>query len=489
MSTVAPIFCPGVNSYTNTMQQSKVPTRKQPMHRCPYIPVPIGILIVAVWVSPTVPIATKAVIASDPDENFESQWPQWRGPWGTGFAPRAEPPIEWDENNNIRWRIELPGKGHSTPIAWGQQIYVTAAVPTAPVEIPHYSGVPGAHDNAPVTHHYDFVVLAVSRSNGEIAWKKSVRRELPHEGGHHTGSLASASATTDGKYVFAFFGSYGLYCLDRSGNIQWEQHLGQMQSKHGHGEGSSPALYRDTLIVNWDHEGQSFIIAFDKHTGHQKWKIARDEVTSWATPIVVEVAGKAQVVVSGTQRLRGYDLQTGAVIWECDGLSANIVASPLAANGMVYAGSSYEKKAIVAVRLVGATGNVTGTNHIAWTRTRLTPYVPSPVLLEKTLYFLGHYQGVLSCVNATTGEDRFGPFRINGLRNIYSSPVAAAGRVYITDREGMTVVFHGNDPSRILAQNHLDDSFSASAALVGRDLLLRGERFLYCISQINSNQP
>ena len=148
--------------------------------------------------------------------------------------------------------------------------------------------------------------------------------------GHFTASLASNSPVTDGERVYAFFGSRGLYCFDVDGKPQWEKDLGEMQTKHGHGEGSSPALYGDTLIVNWDHEGQSFVAAFDKRNGKQRWKAAREEVTSWATPIVVEHAGKPQVVISGTHRVRGYDLATGAVIWECGGLSANIVASPVA---------------------------------------------------------------------------------------------------------------------------------------------------------------
>ena len=166
-------------------------------------------------------------------------------------------------------------------------------------------------------------------------WKKILREEFPHEGGHETGSLASNSPVTDGQFLYAFFGSRGLYCLDLNGELKWQKDLGRMQTLHAHGEGSSPVLHGDTLIVCWDHEGDSFLYAFDKRTGKERWKVARDEKTSWSTPLVVEHEGKPQVVISATKRVRGYDLATGALLWECAGLSRNVVSSPVAGHGMV----------------------------------------------------------------------------------------------------------------------------------------------------------
>ena len=417
------------------------------------------------------------------DDSRNQYWPQWRGPLATGVAPQADPPIEWNETKNIRWKVSLPGKGHSTPVVWGDRVFVTTAVPYGDKVEPKSSGRPGAHDNSPVTQHHDFVVLAVNRRDGTIIWQRSVRKALPHEGGHYTASLASSSPVTDGDDVYAFFGSYGLYCLDLDGNVQWSTDLGDMHSKHGHGEGSSPALYGDALVVNWDHEEQSFLVAFDKRTGEARWRVARDEVTSWATPIVVEHNGIPQLIVSGTGRVRSYDLATGGVIWECGGLSANIVASPVAADGMVFAGSSYEKRAMLAIRLDGAGGDLTSTNHVVWTRLTGTPYVPSPLLYGNSLYFLRHYQGILSRVNVTTGTDDGGPFRLGQLRDVYASPVAAANRIYITDRDGTTQVISHTANPEVLGVNQLNDSFSASAALVGRELFLRGERYLYCVAE------
>jgi outer membrane protein assembly factor BamB len=413
----------------------------------------------------------------------EHYWPQWRGPLGTGVAPHASPPVEWSERKNIRWKIALPGNGHSTPIVWGDRIFITTAVPYGEALPPKYSDASGAHDILPVTHPHRFMVVAVNRLDGKILWERVVREELPHEGAHYTASLASNSPVTDGEHLFAFFGSYGLYCLDLNGKLLWQTDLGDLQTLHSHGEGSSPALYRETLIVNWDHEGESFVIAFDKRTGKQRWKVARGRGTSWTTPIVVENhAGAEQVIVSGSERVRGYDLVTGKAIWECGGLSVeNVVSSPVAGHGMVFAGSTYDKQAMLAIRLDGAKGDITGTKQVAWQRTRGAPYVPSPLLYGNSLYFLYHLQGILTRVNARTGEDQPGPLRLNGLRSVFASPVGTAGRVYITDREGATLVISHSDKPEVLALNQLEDSFSASAAVAGRELFLRGQKYLYCI--------
>ena len=413
----------------------------------------------------------------------EHFWPQWRGPLSTGVAPHANPPVEWSESKNIRWKIALPGSGHSTPVIWGDRVFLTTAVPYGDTVKPKPGTAPGAHDNVPVTQRYRFAVLAVSRRDGKIVWQRTVHKELPHEDHHYTGSLASNSPVTDGEHLFAFFGSRGLYCLDLDGELLWKTDLGEMRVKHAHGEGSSPALHGETLIINWDHEGQSFVVAFDKRTGKQRWKVAREEVTSWATPIVVEHGGKPQVIISGTNRVRGYDLAGGNVIWECGGLSRNIVASPVAADGMVYAASSYDTQAMLAIRLDGAKGDITGTDQVVWTRKRGTPYVPSLLLYGESLYFLRHYQGILSRVNAKTGQEQHGPFRLNGIRNVYASPVGAADRVYITDRDGTSLVISHDEAPRVLALNRLDDSFSASAAVVGSELFLRGQQYLYCIAE------
>ena len=426
------------------------------------------------------------VALSTPSSCAENEnWPQWRGPLATGAAPHGDPPLEWDESRgkNIRWKTPIPGSGHCSPIVWDDFVFLTTAVARGEALPPRPSTAPGNHDNLPVTHRHDFVALAIRRSTGKIIWQRTLHSAVPEEQGHYTASLASQAPVTDGEHVFFFFGSYGLYCLDFTGKLIWKRDFGAMQIRHGHGEGSSPALHENTLIVNWDHEGASFVAAMDKHTGTDRWRMMRDEVTSWSSPIVVERAEGTQVVVSGTRRLRGYAIASGKVLWECGGLSANIVASPVAGEDMVFAGSSYEKQSLLAIHLQGAAGDITGTQHVAWSRSRGTPYVPSPLLYERGLYFLAHYQGILTRVDALTGEDRPGPLRLSRIKNVYASPVAAAGRIYITDLYGTTVVYSSGELPRPLARNTISESVSASAAIAGPDFFLRGQHHLYCLAR------
>jgi outer membrane protein assembly factor BamB len=424
-------------------------------------------------------------VAAGGDERPDplDQWAGWRGPLASGVAPRGNPPATWSEQENVRWKTALPGLGHSTPIIWGDRVYLTAAVAHGEAVAPHRDHDEGAHDNLASTRRQKFVVLGVDRRNGRILWETTVRDERPHEGTHSTGSWASNSPVTDGEQLFVSFGSRGIFALDPDGKVVWQTDLGDMQTRHGHGEGSSPALHGDTLVVNWDHQGESFLVALDKRNGMERWRVARDEITSWSTPLIVEHAGKNQIVVAATKRVRAYDLETGAEIWQVGGLSRNVVASPVAADGMIFVANSYDWQAMLAIRLSDAAGDITGTDAVVWTRSRDTPYVPSPLLDGDRLCFTKHIQGFLTCVNAKNGETLFGPVRLPGLDLVFASPAAGAGRMYIPGRSGATAVVKLGGEFELLALNRLDDSFSASPVIVGDALFLRGERHLYCIAE------
>jgi len=410
-----------------------------------------------------------------------ADWPQWRGPLGTGVAPDATPPLEWNPEKNVLWKSKIEGEGHATPVVSDGIIFLTTSVPIGDPITPRSSGRPGAHDNRKVTSAYQFQAWAINSKDGSVLWRRNLAEAIPVEGGHNTASLASASPVTDGERFYAFFGSHGLYCLNREGDLLWKKQLGTMHTKHGHGEGASPALYDQTLVVNWDHEEESFLVALDKTNGKEKWRVARNEVTSWSTPLITSVDGDPQVIVCGTAKVRGYRLLNGEVIWECGGMSANIVATPVVGNGVLYVGSSYEKRILMAIRLSGSRGDISDTAKVLWTRTRGTPYVPSPLLYHGALYFLTHYQNVLTRVEAETGNDAPGAFRLGPLSNIYASPVAANGHIYITDLDGKTLVMTDTDIPRAIAINPIGESVSASLVIDGSVILIRGNQHLYCV--------
>jgi outer membrane protein assembly factor BamB len=420
----------------------------------------------------------------------ERFWPQWRGPLMTGVAPRATPPLEWSETKNVRWKVEIPGKGSSTPVVWGDRIFVLTAVPTgepkaAPATAAPAGPRPGGGPPRGIVpeHVQQFTILAIGRADGKLLWKRVLREEQPHEGTHPTGTWASASAATDGDIVLAFFGSRGLYALDMSGRLLWEKDLGDMTIKLGFGEGSTPALSKDRVVVQWDHEGESFIVALDRKTGQQLWRRKREEGTSWASPLVVEHAGTTQIVTSATNKVRSYDAKGGDVLWETAGMTMNAIPTPVHKDGLVFLASGFRGNALLAVKLDAARGDISASPAIAWKLDRDTPYVPSLLVYGDELYILKGNNGLLSCLDTRTGERLYGPERLEGVPNVYASPIGAAGRVYIAGREGATAVVERGRAFKVLATNGLEDGFDASPVAVDSELYLRGRKFLYRISE------
>ena len=435
-------------------------------------------------------LALLALASSEPNAEAERFWPQWRGPLMTGVAPHGNPPVEWSETKNVRWKVEIPGKGSATPVVWGDRIFVQTAVPTgkrvteAAAEDngsarPQRGGPRGIQPE----EELEFMLMAFARADGKLLWQKVLRKELPHEGTHPTGTWASNSPVTDGEMVYAYFGSRGLYALDLDGNLKWEKDLGDMTIRLGFGEGASPALYGDRLIINWDHEGESFIVALDKRTGKELWRTGRDEMTSWTTPLVVPHNGRAQVVTSATGKIRSYDAETGKLLWESEGVTLNAIPTPVSSGGIVYATSGFRGNKLFAIRLDGAQGNLAETDAILWRFDRDTPYVPSPLLYDGRLYFLKSNSAIVSCFDARTGKPHYGPERLEGLTDVYASPVGAAGRVYIFGRDGAGAVLAHGPEMKVLAVNRLEDGFDASPAIVGSEMYLRGKKFLYRISE------
>lgn len=391
-------------------------------------------------------------------------WPAWRGVHFDGVAHGANPPVEWSENSNVRWKVALPGRGTSTPIVWGDRVFILAAIPTAGAD------------------RQQFTVLAYARADGRELWRRVVREQAPHAGHHRDHGYASASPVTDGDLLIAHFGSYGTYGLDLDGQVKWEVDLGDMQTRNSFGEGSSPALDGDTVVILWDHEAEDFIVALDRRAGRELWRQARDEPTGWCTPLIVEHGGRKEVIVNGTNRVRSYDLASGRPLWECGGQTANAIPSAVGADGVVFVTSGFRGSALQAIRL-GGSGEVANSGSLVWQHNRNTPYVPSPLLHEGLLYFLSGNNATLSIFRAADGEPHVSAARIEDVLGVYASPIAAAGRVYLVGRNGVTAVLKHGTSVEVLARNRLDDGFDASPVAVGDDLLLRGRANLYCLTR------
>jgi len=456
--------------------------------------------------------------AADVESEQASHWHQWRGPLANGVAPHGDPPVEWGEDKNVRWKVELPGQGTSTPIIWDNKILILTAIKTdqkpetADAENPEAEaekaetksadekaddagesrprrrgrfgrrGGRGRFGSTQPTNIHEFVVLCLDRSTGDVLWQHTAREELPHEGHHRDHGFASGSPTTDGQLLYASFGSRGIFCYTLDGEPRWDRDLGDMRTRNGFGEGASPTLIGDKLIVNWDHEGEDFVAALDANTGETRWQVDRDEPTGWSTPLAVEYDGKTQVVVNGTNRVKAYDLESGEVLWECGGQTVNAIPSPVTANGLVFCMSGFRGSAAFAIP-AGSSGDLTETEEYLWRHSGGTPYVPSPLLSGDLLYFTKGNAAVLNVLDARTGEYVIENQRLPGMRGVYASPVSASGRVYIVGRDGKAVVLREGAEFEVLAENELDDPIDASPAIVGKEMYLRGNKHLYCIAE------
>ena len=426
-----------------------------------------------------------------------AHWPQWRGPFFNGMA-RGDAPTTWSDTSNIKWKTEIPGRGHSTPAIWGDRIFLTTAITTgkpAPTPTPtpepaaaNNSGQqrgqrgPGGGAGALVEHRFD--VLCLDRKTGKILWQRTAKVATPHEGYHRAyGSFASNSPVTDGKYVYASFGSRGIYAYDFNGKLIWQKDLGvQMKMRLAFGEGSAPLLLGNRLFLVFDHEAESFMVALDKRDGKELWRVTRDERSSWSTPLAIEHGGRTEIVVPATNKVRSYDPETGKVLWESAGLGSNAIPVPVYQNGVVYVMSGHRDPKLMAIKL-GRQGDLTGSDAIVWSHTRGVPYTASPVLDDNKLYVVTD-SGMVSAFNATTGEPYYAQTRLPKASNLKASPIGANGKLYLATEDGDVVVVKMGEKFEVIATNHLTDQiFIATPVIAAGELFLRGQTTLFCISE------
>ncbi|MCH2182024.1 MAG: PQQ-binding-like beta-propeller repeat protein [Mariniblastus sp.] len=421
-------------------------------------------------------------------DETEQNWPQFRGPAGNGVAIHANPPTEWTPES-AKWSVEIPGKGSASPVVWGDKIILLTAIETE-------RKAPEAEEEEPAepeegrrsrfgrrrpkpTQIHEFLVLCVDRKTGKTLWQTKVNEAVPHESGHSTNTQSSGSPITDGKHIWASFNSFGLFCLDMDGQVKWERQLGTMSTRNGFGEGATPALYGDTLVVNWDHEGQSFIEAMDAKTGKTKWKKDRDERTTWSTPLIVKFGDKVQIVTNGTNRVRSYDLANGDLIWECGGQAGNPIPTPMVIDDMVICMTGFRGNAAMGIPL-DSQGDITDTDKITWARRDIGPYVPTGVLYKGQIYSTKGSSSVMTAVDAKTGETIIDEVRLEGMRELYASMVAANDHIFITGRNGNTLVLKHGDEMEVIAANELGEPVDATPAIVGDEIIIRSDKHLFC---------
>lgn len=408
-------------------------------------------------------------------------WPRWRGPFDTGVA-RGDAPLRWSDNENIAWKVAVPGKGHSSPVVWGDKLFLTSAVPTQPAapKAPDRSGFgAGARGEQP---EHKLVVFCFNRKTGQVIWEKAVRSVKPHEGYHQRyGSFASNSPVTDGKTLVTFFGSHGAYAFDLDGKLLWEFDPGiKLQMRNAFGEGTAAVLDGDTVLLNYDHEGPDQLIALDLKTGKPRWKKEREEISNWSPPFVTTFDGVRQAIVAAPTKVRAYRMTDGEQLWECAGLGANTIPAPVRHGDLVIVMSGFRDPNLLAIKL-GGSGDLTGSDRIVWTTNRGTSYTPSPVLHDGKLYMLTD-SGMISCLDASTGKPHYERVRLPKPYNFKASPVAVNGRLYLSSEEGDVIVLKLGESYEVLATNTLaDQGFIASPAVAGGDLYLRSQTHLFCV--------
>jgi outer membrane protein assembly factor BamB len=417
----------------------------------------------------TAGLALIALPAHPAGPEAKDAWRQWRGPNNNGVA-ESDAPLNFSDTENVKWRISIPGKGNSTPVISDGSIYVTTAV------------VSDKDDGTADFPLYDFLILAINKETGTEIWRRTATSAKPHEGHHRRyGSFASNSPVTDGEILIASFGSRGVYAYGMDGELLWKKDLGLLHMRLAFGEGIAPVLHGDSLIIQNDHEGESYLVVLDKRTGEEKWRAGRDERSSWPQPIVVEHDGREQLVTSST-RMRSYDFRTGELIWEAGGLGGNAIPAVINVNNeMVIAMTGYRDPNLLAVRL-GGTGDITdNTDYIKWTNQKGNAYSASPVLHEGILYFVTD-RGLVNAFDAVTGEKFYHQQRLPETYTFKASPVASNGKLYLASEEGDVIVLKMGKQYEVLAVNPMgDEMFVSSPVIVDSKLYLRSQDELFCI--------
>lgn len=420
----------------------------------------------------------------------QDNWPQFRGEHSLGVATNPNLPATWGTNENIAWQASVPGFGWSSPVVWGEKIFVTSVVRDGPVEPPKKGLYFGGERNTPSTNAQQWMVYCFDWQTGRKLWERQVHQGPATTPIHLKNTYASDTPVTDGERVYAYFGSAGLLsCYDAAGKEVWAKKWGPFKMRYGWGTGASPVLHKDRIYLVNDNEEKSFVVALNKRTGEEIWRVERDEKSNWATPFVWENEQRTELVTPGTQKVRSYDLD-GKLLWEFRGMSVIAIPTPFSKFGLVYICSGYVGDKIRPVYAIrpGASGDIslkegaTANSFIAWCEKTAAPYNPSPLVYGDYFYVLFDF-GFLSCRDAKTGKEVYEKQRINleGTSGFTASPWAYDNKIFCLSEDGDTFVFQAGREYKLIGKNSLGEMCMATPAIARDSLIIRTASKLYRI--------
>lgn len=429
-----------------------------------------------------------SVLASE--KPGDRNWSQWRGSDGTGISTETNLPAEWSSSKNIKWKTPLSGSGNSSPIVWGNKVFLTAEIEGDTVSgaqaVKHViDGQEFKHPDAVGADRYHtFKVICLDRDTGKLLWEQVAYEGTVFDDRHRKSSHASPTPATDGKYVFAYFGTEGLYCYDFNGKQIWKASPGPIATL-GMGTATSPVLFENLVILQCDEDNgeKSFMVAYDKKTGKEIWKTPRQVQASWTTPLIVRTPQRAELITSGNELIISYDPKTGKEWWRTKGHASNAIASPLVGHGMVFISAGFPLKRTLAIKL-GASGELDSLDaNIVWRYNKGSAYVPSPILYGDYMYVMTD-RGILTCLDAKTGNVIYEGARLPVPATFTASPVAVDGKIMMTSEDGDTFVIKAGPQHEVLATNSIEELVFASPAISNGMIFIRGEKHLYCISKM-----
>jgi outer membrane protein assembly factor BamB len=419
----------------------------------------------------------------------DNRWPQFRGPQSTGVAEDPNLPDTWSETENVAWKIDIPGIGWSSPVVWGDRVFITSVISKGDIEKPK-KGLYFGGERKAATDEHRWMVYCVDFKTGKTLWESEANRGAPPSSRHLKNTYASETPVTDGERLYAYFGNVGLFCYDLKGKLLWSKKWGPFNTRYGWGTAASPILYKDRVYIVNDNDDKSFMAAFDKKTGEQVWRVEREEGSNWSTPYIWENDMRTEIVTTGTKRVRSYDLN-GKLLWELAGMSSIAIPTPFSRFGLVYISSGYvmdNLRPVYAIR-PGASGDISlkegekGNKYIAWFQPQAGPYNPTPIVYGDYYYTLLD-RGFFTCHDARTGKEVYSKQRIEPTAGAFtSSPWAYNGKIFCLSEDGDTYVIQAGAEYKLVGKNSLGEMCMATPAIAGGSLIIRTSSKLYRIAK------